>query len=62
MENAKTWIIYNTLTGSKRPWEVYFQVGNFPVRFIASCTSEEAAKESLKSLIKRCYGMYNVSQ
>lgn len=61
MKNAKTWISYNPLTGSKRPWEVYFQVEGHPVRFVSSCANEAAAQKSMKNLIKRCDGMYNIS-
>jgi|SanBayMetagenome_1026888.scaffolds.fasta_scaffold232587_2 hypothetical protein len=62
MKNAKVWISYNPNTGNKRPWEVYFQVDGFEVRFISSCANEEAAGKSLKKLIKRCDGMYSITQ
>ena len=58
MTSAKAWTSYNPLTGSKRAWEVYFQVEGFPVRFVSSCADEVSAQKSLKRLIKRCDGMY----
>ena len=62
MTNAKVWISYNPNTGSKRPWEVYFQAEGFEARFVSSCANEVAATKSLKRLVKRCDGLYNVTQ
>lgn len=61
MQNATIWIENNPSTGSKRPWEVYFQVDGRPVRFIASAASEAGAQKSAKSLLRRCDGMYNAA-
>ena len=61
MKNVKVWIAHNPFTGIKRPWEVYFQVEGRAARVVASCATEAGAQKSLKSLVKRCDGMYTIA-
>ena len=44
MQNAKVWIENNPNTGEIKPWEVWFQVENFPSRRVASCKDKKARR------------------
>ncbi len=61
MKNATIWIENNPETGSIKPWEVWFQVENFAKRRIAHCATDEAAKKSMVSAIKRNSEVYRVT-
>lgn len=60
MQNAKVWIENNPNTGEIKPWEVWFQVENFPSHRVASCKDEKGAEKAKAKLIARNSEYYTI--
>jgi hypothetical protein len=59
-ERANIWIRYTEKTGSKKPWEVCWQVPGHRLWVPSSCTTEAAAIKSVERAIRLSSNSYDI--
>jgi hypothetical protein len=60
VQPAKIWIECNPETGSVKPYEIFWQIGDGAVHKVGSCKTHENAEKSIRGTIKRNSKWYQI--